>query len=50
MKKRECVSDFQVFRLLRIILGNSNFSRAMEIFSGTSQLYFQYRVNVKILN
>lgn len=44
------MSDFQVFHLLRIILENSNFSRAMEELSDTSQLYFQYRVNIKTLN
>lgn len=33
------VSDFQVFHLLRIILENSNFSRAVEALSGTEVSY-----------
>lgn len=42
------MTEFQLFHLLRTVLGNSSFNRAMELFSGTSQLYFQYRVNIKI--
>lgn len=44
------MSGFQVFYLLRVILENSNFTRAMEPFCGTSQLYFQQRINMKNLN
>lgn len=47
---RERTAEFQLFHLLRSVLENSNFCIAMEVFCGTGQLYFQYRVNVKISN